>query len=198
MHTFKSPLSTKYNEKYFSESHYLWKKCADDDIIQKIIDVGESLSTMQAQVGGAKVHEQTRISTLSWIHHNEKSKEIYDFVIDKIDRINYYHYGMKLYGIEALQYTRYPLGGHYKFHNDITVRKEDYMRKMSIVVALSAPNEYEGGEFLLSPHGENAKSFRFDKGDVIAFPSYVPHKVTPITSGNRITLVAWAVGPKFV
>lgn len=198
MHTFPNILPTKYNENYFSSPHYLWAKCGDDDIINKFIDLGESLSTMQAQVGGGEVHEKSRISTLSWIHHNEKSKELFDFLIDKIDRINYHHYGMKLTGMESVQYTRYPIGGHYKFHNDVIVRKEDSQRKMSIVMGLTSADEYEGGDFLLAPHGDNPKKIRLDKGDLIAFPSYIPHKVNPVTQGNRVTVVSWVCGPKFV
>lgn len=198
MHLFPQPLSTKYNENYFADSHYIWKKCADDAIINKFIETGESLSEMKALVGGGKVHEQTRISTLSWINHNEQTKELFDFLIDKIDRINYYHFGMKLYGMESIQYTRYPINGHYKFHHDIVVKKEDSMRKLSIVMALTAPDEYEGGDLLLMPHGDNPTVIRLEKGDLIAFPSFVPHKVTPITSGTRITVVNWVMGPKFV
>lgn len=198
MYPFPSTLQTKYNESYFSGSHFLWKQCVDDNIVQKIIDLGESKPTSDALIGGNVVHKPTRSSVLSWIQRDENSSEVFDFLIDKINRINFHHYGMKLYGIESLQYTRYPIGGHYRFHNDITVKKEDYMRKMSIVVGLSSEDEYKGGDFLLSPHGENPQSFRLNKGDLIAFPSYVPHKVTTVTSGNRITLVSWAVGPKFV
>jgi PKHD-type hydroxylase len=135
---------------------------------------------------------------LSWIHYNDKSKELFDFLIDKVDRINYHHYGMKLFGMESSQYTRYPIGGHYKFHNDVVYRKEDSQRKLSIVMGLSSQTEYEGGDFLLMPHGDNPVRIRLDKGDLIAFPSYIPHKVEAITSGHRVTAVGWICGPKFV
>lgn len=198
MYTFPKTLPRKYNEDYFAKPYFLWQRCGDDEFIKKFIDLGESLSTMDAQIGGKVVNPDARISTVSWIGHNEKSKEIYDFLIDKIDRINYYHYGMILAGVESIQYTRYPINGHYKFHNDIIARKEDSQRKLSIVMALTAPEEYEGGELLLMPHGDNPTRLKLGKGDLIAFPSYIPHKVEPVTSGLRITAVNWVVGPKFV
>jgi PKHD-type hydroxylase len=198
MHTFPKTLPRKYNEKYFAKPFFLWQKCADDEMIKKFIDMGESLSTMEAQIGGKVVDINARVSTVSWIGYNDTTKDLYDFLIDKIDRINYYHYGMILNGVESIQYTRYPINGHYKFHNDIIARKEDNQRKLSLVLALTAPEEYEGGELLLMPNGDNPLKFKLGKGELIAFPSWVPHKVTPVTSGLRITAVNWVLGPKFV
>jgi PKHD-type hydroxylase len=202
MHKFPNILPTKYNEEYFRQPYFLWQKCANEEMVQKFIEVGESLNQMDARVGGglneAKVSEQVRVSKLSWIHNNEQSKEIFDFLIDKIDRINFWHYGMVLHGMESIQYTRYPIGGHYKFHNDIIYKKENDMRKLSIVLSLSPSSAYQGGELLLSPQGENPTVIKFEQGDLVAFPSYIPHKVNPVTSGHRITAVTWVYGPKFV
>jgi len=198
MYTFPSPLPTAYNENYFSKPFFHWVDCADENFVNKFVALGEALSTMKATVGNFEVHESIRKSTLSWIDYNENSSEIYKFLIDKIDRINYHHYGMKLTAMESIQYTRYPIGGHYKYHNDIVFKKEDSSRKLSIIMALSSPDEYKGGDLLICPHGDNPTTIRLKKGDLIAFPSYIPHKVTPVTNGNRITAVSWAYGPKFV
>ena len=198
MHIFPNLLQTKYNENYFSQPYFLWEKCADDSILNKFISLGESLPTTVGSVGNNVVHEDSRLSTLSWINYNDESKDLFNFLIDKIDRINFYHYGMKLYGMQSIQYTRYPIGGHYKYHNDIIVNKDDSMRKLSLVMALTSKDSYEGGDLLISPNGSNPHTIRLDKGDLIAFPSYIPHTVTPVTSGNRISIVAWACGPKFV
>jgi PKHD-type hydroxylase len=201
MHKFNKTLPTNYNEKYFSSSHYFWKQCGDESIVNRFIEVGEALAQKDARVGSndqARLDERTRISKLSWIAFNEQSKDLFDFLIDKIDRINYWHYGMILHGMENIQYTRYPIGGHYKFHNDIIAKPENDMRKLSIVMSLSSASDYEGGELLLNAHGEVPTRFKLEKGDLIAFPSYVPHKVTPVTSGHRITAVTWVYGPKFV
>jgi PKHD-type hydroxylase len=202
MHKFNRTLTTKWNENYFAKNYFLWKDCADDDMVKRFIDLGESIDEMDAKVGGgvneSRVVDSVRVSKLSWIHHNEQSKPIFDFLIDKIDRINYWHYGMHLDAMESIQYTRYPIGGHYKFHNDIVVRNDPIMRKMSLVLALTEDDEYEGGDFLLMPHGDNPERIRFKKGELIAFPSWIPHKVEPVTAGHRITAVSWVYGPKFV
>lgn len=202
MHKFEKTLPTKWNENYFTKPYFLWKNCADDNMLEQFKQVGEALPSDDAKVGGginkSSVSEKARISKLSWIHHNEKSKPLFDFLIDKIDRINYWHYGLHLDSMESIQYTRYPIGGHYKFHNDIVVRKDPIMRKLSLVLAITDETEYKGGDFLLMPHGDNPERIRFKKGDLIAFPSWVPHKVEPVSEGHRITAVSWVYGPKLV
>lgn len=204
MYKFNNSLPTNHNisDKLFQNWHFLWNACADEDIINRCIVYGESLPESDASIGdggaNSSVHQKVRFSKVSWIHKNDECKDIYDWFIDKVDRINYWHYGLNLTGMEPLQYTRYPLNGHYNYHHDITIRKDNIMRKLSIVVSLSDRSDYEGGEFNLMPHGINPLRVKFGKGDLIAFPSWVPHKVEPVTSGHRITLVGWVCGPKFI
>lgn len=201
MHRFAKTLPTKHNENYMAQPFFLWKKAMPNEMIEKIHAAAAVLPVGDATVGtyeNRKTDDKIRISNLSWIHYNEQHKEIFDFMQAKIDSINYWHFGFKLTGMEGFQYTRYAPGGHYKYHNDVIAKKEDEQRKLSVVVSLTDPLEYDGGNFLLNAHGDNPRIFKFDKGDIIAFPSYVPHKVEPVQSGGRVTLVAWVVGPKFV
>jgi len=187
-------------ESYYSQNYILWNECADTDMVNRIDALGESLDTHEAMIGGAEnssMHIQTRVSTLSWIHNNTESKFLFDFVIDKIDRINYHHYGMDLRGMESFQFTRYPVGGHYAYHNDVIVRDKS-MRKLSVVMGLTDSSEYSGGNFLLLPHGKDPVKLRFNRGDLLAFPSWIPHKVEPVTEGYRKTLVTWVYGPTLV
>lgn len=202
MYKFGRTLPRKWNENYFTKPYYVWKKCFDDALIQKIVDLGESLSQVDARVGSgdqSRLNEDTRISKLSWIPYNEQAKEIYDFWVKKIDSVNYWQYGLALDAMEHIQYTRYPIGGHYNYHNDIVVRTDEIMRKLTFVVAITDESEYTGGDFCIAPHGgDRPTRIRFQKGDMIAFPAYTPHKVEPVLTGHRITAVTWCYGPKFV
>ena len=56
--------------------------------------------------------------------------------------------------------------------------------------------DYEGGELELKLN-DVTKSYKMDLGDVIVFPSDSCHRITPITSGERISLVGWMGGPQF-
>ena len=65
-------------------------------------------------------------------------------------------------------------------------------RKLSIVIQLSDPKDYDGGDFEFFDEGGNGK-FR-GKGSVLVFPSVHMHRVTEVTSGVRYSLVSWAEG----
>jgi len=67
------------------------------------------------------------------------------------------------------------------------------------VCQLSSPEEYEGGEFEMQPLHLNAPAQEHlrTQGTVLVFPSFVVHKVNPITKGTRHSLVAWMEGPKW-
>lgn len=67
-------------------------------------------------------------------------------------------------------------------------------RKLSLVTFLTPPEEYEGGELRFMDGGD---PLRLPAGATIIFPSYLMHKVEPVTRGNRHTLVSWVHGPSF-
>ena len=69
-------------------------------------------------------------------------------------------------------------------------------RKLSLVVQLSDPFEYEGGNLQIKT-GQEEQNVRKQRGLIVAFPSYVLHQVTPVTTGSRQSLVAWVSGPAF-
>mgnify|MGYP003677965505 FL=1 len=77
------------------------------------------------------------------------------------------------------------------------------IRKLSVTVNLSDPNEYTGGNlrFDCGPHRSNGRFFTCEeirpRGSIVVFPSHVVHQVTPITSGTRRSLVMWSLGPPF-
>ncbi len=95
---------------------------------------------------------------------------------------------------EGMQFTKYVDGDVIHWHID-TGTDVASTRKISLSVQLSAPTEYEGGTFEMFPEGE--PTFARNQGSVIVFPSYLTHRVTRITNGERYSLVVWAHGPAF-
>lgn len=88
------------------------------------------------------------------------------------------------------------VGGHYRWHQDFGGGKYS-QRKVSIVGMLNEPRYFEGGE--LHIHGDRGeeRASLDNQGDLVLFPSWTPHCVTPITNGTRYSLVAWVSGPRF-
>ena len=115
--------------------------------------------------------------------------------------------------IEAVQLGHYYKGDFYDWHIDsfkdprIRTKQEvnpdkPYNRKVSVTVWLNDPEEYEGGEFDLEIRGPNCEgeryeTMKYDKGTIVVFPSHMWHRVRPVTSGVRKSLVLWIQGPPF-
>jgi PKHD-type hydroxylase len=98
---------------------------------------------------------------------------------------------------EGLQFTQYTAPNQfYKMHMDKLFMKN--VRKLSIVVQLTDENEYEGGDLeLILGAGDDTVKMTRKRGKVIMFPSYIIHQVTPITKGQRHSLVGWITGKPF-
>jgi PKHD-type hydroxylase len=99
--------------------------------------------------------------------------------------------------IQSVQVGEYSIGGHYDWHEDESICSRNNFnnqRKISISVLLSESDSYDGGDLLFK--GQNEPITR-NQGSIIVFPSFIEHKVTPVTRGVRYTAVTWAVGPYF-
>jgi PKHD-type hydroxylase len=94
-----------------------------------------------------------------------------------------------------LQLCRYGTEQHYDWHIDLS--KGDYSRrKLSLSVMLTDPAEYEGGGIEFG-NETYRQCVRAPLGDGIAFPSWMQHRVVPVTKGERWSVVAWWLGPPF-
>jgi PKHD-type hydroxylase len=60
---------------------------------------------------------------------------------------------------------------------------------------LNDPAEFTGGEFQIRLYSEYTAPLV--KGSVIAFPSFLEHRVVPVTSGVRKSATMWLRGPRF-
>lgn len=89
-------------------------------------------------------------------------------------------------------------GGKYDWHHDVDWENEkNYDRKLSIVVQLSNPDDYEGGNFEFSEVQSPHDLLWEKQGSILIFPSYLVHRVTPVTKGIRYSLVSWVRGPRW-
>jgi PKHD-type hydroxylase len=177
-----------------SSKYVCLKKVLSHEVCQKLIDLGqgnwESAAVVNKSVVGA------RKSDIVWI----KEQWVYDLISPYMFTANE-QAGWK-YNITAAQdcqVTRYTKDGFYNWHIDgmgshSELDGEGTTRKLSMSVILNS--DYEGGD--LEMRDLENKIPRLEEGSIIVFPSFVEHRVTPVTEGIRYSLVIWFVGPPYV
>lgn len=156
--------------------------------------------SMEGTVGDGRIDQNVRKSEVTFLEINQGTEGLFEHINQVVGRVNYDKFRMDLDFIEALQFTRYKEdGGHYHWHIDSHQNDQRTShRKLSMVIMLTSPDEYEGGDLLLNNNGnQDAPTvIRAKKGDAIFFYSHIPHTVTPVTKGERLSLVSWFLGPK--
>ncbi len=140
-----------------------------------------------------------RRAELSWLDDLPEA----DWVMDRMMRLtaqaNREAFGFDLTEFaESPQIARYGAEreGHFDWHSDIGSGALAAKRKLTIVVQLSDPADYGGGTLELRPDSFVRQAPQ-DRGTAIIFPSFVLHRVTPVTTGTRWSLTLWSHGPAF-
>ena len=174
--------------------HWLWEA---GTIPSNICDEWIARFDSQVTDGGVSTAQDSIDLTLrrSKIHFVE-DKAIQDYMKYFAETANRNAFGADVSNYIECQFTRYDGDdeGFYEYHLDLTFegRKPAFDRKVSLVVLLSDPSEFTGGDLMLMGDRIDLK-----KGSVVAFPSFYPHKVTEVTQGTRYSMVSWLEGPRW-
>ena len=176
-----------------------WRNAFTSKELDAIEAYGDSLEPMKAEIDGRKADntDHLRITRIAWMDRVPQVEWLYAKIEQAVLEMNSRLYKYDLYGlVENFQYTVYHAseGGHYDWHCD--TGKMAQPRKISLTLQLSEPSAYEGGDLLLEVGAGPTRAHKA-RGTLVAFPSYVLHRVTPVTSGIRKSLVAWVGGPAF-
>ena len=182
------------------ENIAIWEHGFSDEDIEEIISLGELMEFSKGKIGGSDGIEDNEIrnTDITFIDPSEQSHWLYRRMTELCAKINFDKFNFELNNFQPLQYAKYKVDGHYDWHMDSGPNLPEH-RKLSFILGLTDPDDYEGGVLELNFTGniKNAHEMKIKKGHLIAFPSYIPHRVTKVTEGERLTLVGWAVGPKF-
>lgn len=158
-------------------------------------------SNTRAKVGGNLESDELlkiRRSNISWLQCNDETEWIFHKLSHIVSSLNSQFYGFNLTGFgEPLQLTNYDESenGMYGWHQDYG-GNHSISRKLSLVLQLTDPSEFEGGNLQVLTTGQ-PQNISKQRGLVVCFPSYQLHQVTPVTRGSRQSLVAWISGPAF-
>jgi PKHD-type hydroxylase len=198
------PVKNSWGDYWYLDSHsnnkFAWS--ADVFTMKELVDIivlGKRLNVQRASTGGSGVNcLDHRKSFVSWISINESTSWIFEKITSVVKEHNQKFYNFDLTMIERLQFTYYSSEeeGMYKQHVDPLEWSNPHNRKLSLVLQLSDPSEYEGGELKLHL-GNTPTSIEKRLGLMVSFPSYTLHEVTPVTKGERYSLVVWVHGPAF-
>ena len=172
------------------------------DQCRQIIECGRKQKPQTAQVGmgkpGGGTDTKKRVTTISWIPFKEMSF-MYQDLNRFIQKCNLNHFGFGDIRItEQAQFTEYPEGGFYDWHMDcdVNMAHEPPVRKISMTLLLN--DNFSGGEFEMHDTLKRKDEIvSLKAGSACIFPAWVMHRVKPVKSGTRYSLVAWMNGPQF-
>ena len=169
---------------------------------QDIINMGHQQKAQEALVGhkdkaGGNYDTKKRITTISWIPF-KAMPDMYKIIERTMKQVNGNHFGYEGMQItEQAQFTEYPKGGFYDWHmdSDVNCQYEPPVRKISMTILLSPPNEFTGGDLEFMTEGN--KPPNLIQGQAIFFCSIIRHRVSKVKKGRRQSLVMWFGGPPF-
>lgn len=202
---------------FLEHNYFAYPKGVSQKICNEIIKEGESKIIKQGRVFGTPIprEESKRSKTLknlykvrnsqtAWLNNFWIYKEIRPFIWASNKQAKW---NIDYDTIQHFQFTKYEGDSkqHYSWHADAGTPKKigDKIRKLSTIVMLSDPKDFEGGDlefYDYSPPGKKNKILKTNdikqKGTIITFPSFIIHRVLPVTKGTRYSLVVWHTGPQ--
>lgn len=147
------------------------------------------------------VNNKKRI-TLNAVVSKDDFKWLYDKARSLSCLLNKEYFQVDIFGIlENALYMKYnsnenlEMCGFFDWHKDVGDGYPN-LRKLTMVVSLSDPSDYEGGDLHLFDNGI-VNLGKLNIGCGVIFPSYIPHRVTKVTNGSRETLVFFISGPRY-
>jgi len=203
-------------------NYWFWKNVIPGRLCDEIIQYGLRNKKEKATIGDPgkgrdllknplsvkeiKQLKKKRDSAVVWMNDNWIYKEIRPYVQGANSAAGW---NFQWQRSESCQFTIYTKGQYYSWHQDSWPEAyktpgalQGKIRKLSMTVSLSDQKEYSGGnlEFDFRARSKNkpwvCKEIN-SKGSVVVFPSFVWHRVTPVTRGTRYSLVSWHTGDPF-
>lgn len=181
-----------------------WEGFLADEEINKILAMPEWLKANDACVGGSGEHSEVnkniRTTDIGWLGLTQDTAWLWEKLTNVIADVNCQFFKFDLTGCyEPIQLGVYKESdkGHYDWHIDSSPTDKHAPRKLSMSFLLSDPSEFEGGELQIKTGSDEIQTLGMIKGRAWFFPSYMLHRVTPVTKGVRRSLVLWVGGPEF-
>ena len=148
-----------------------------------------------------EVVNQIRKSQVAWFESCEENQMIWAKLTMVVAEVNRRYFHLDLNECEPAQLAVYKAAktkkgthGFYDWHWDLYSNKIFTPRKLSMSLLLNKPEDFEGGELQIMTSSQST-TLTQAQGRAWFFPSYTVHRVTPVTQGERRSMVIWATGP---
>lgn len=165
-----------------------------DDLCDKVIEELSTLESKEAAIGseGKFYRDETRKTTVRFADKGYWLEKIFDSHMLDANRHCRWEYHVTM--SERVQFAEYGPGHHYTWHTDtFTLAGKETDRKITVICLLN--DGFEGGDFEMRLYKDYVVPMK--KGVIIAFPSILLHRVTPVTKGVRYSATMWFSGPRF-
>lgn len=187
----------KRNDKFkfvLTRDNFLSKTQCD-----KLIEYFNSKKPQDSKLAGDYTEEvlNKKVRNNKEVIYEEKMLQDKLKMVFELANVAAYNYDIQ--EIEEIKLLSYDKGGKYKWHTDVG-SKETSTRKLTAIVQLSNEKDYEGGvlEFgITDEDGDNNLRATNKQGSIIVFPSFLSHRITPLVSGKRYSLLTWMLGDTF-
>ena len=214
MNLYETMSKTMTDQTDFKQYWYWQNTGISHETCQKIINLGEEnweKSWQEAGIGNPNFQhlpvDKIRKSDIVFLNE----EWIYELICPFMKMANKqagWKYNIK--GLTECQLPRYTKDGFYTWHKDALGSHNEvfdgsnsnnenvygYARKLSMTVVLNS--DFEGGEFQIGGLQKDQQVPPLKEGSIIVFPSFIDHRIKPVTKGVRYSLVAWFLGPPFV
>lgn len=164
----------------------------------RAIELAQGSASAPGRVGTDEIQlGEIRRSDIWFFDPAPETDFIFTPLHDAVMHLNQ-RYNLDLTGFATgCQIARYSAAdqGHYDWHIDLGIGRFS-RRKLSVSVQLSPSDAYDGGDLEFHLSGLDHANMR-QQGTLVAFPSFLQHRVAPVTRGERFSLVAWIDGPPY-
>ena len=162
---------------------------------EKIINIAKNKSWSRGKIRSVKKSidyelKDMRSSNICWINCDEETDWIFSKIIYSAFKLNADFFQFNISGMdEGLQFTNYKSpSDRYDKHIDRCYNAK--VRKLSLSIQLTDPNNYEGGELVIETINTEEK-FKLNVGEIILYPSSYLHAVNKVNNGERLVCVGW-------
>ncbi|UWR14633.1 2OG-Fe(II) oxygenase [Sulfitobacter sp. M368] len=165
----------------------------------RIIAAITAVPSKDAMLVGQNEDHVLRTAQLVWVDDVDGLGWVMERLIEIVRKSNVDQFDFDLREFaESPQVASYRAtdSGHFAWHSDIGDGPVARKRKLTLVLQLSLPSSYEGGELEIMPSAQILSASR-SQGCVSIFPSFTLHQVVPVRCGVRHSLTVWAHGPAF-